>query len=105
MTKERDGGRLNQDSLRPHSLDSGLPTLPPKMRKEPRLLMFYGVFIVCVSSLLAGTAIFGMYISPTLGGNSFPITLAVVLLVASVCSLLVLHLIVIDIVRDRRKLR
>ncbi|MDQ7814415.1 MAG: hypothetical protein RDU25_01230 [Patescibacteria group bacterium] len=92
------------DSLRPHSVDSSLPTLPPKKR-QPRFLLFNSFVVLFVSTLLAGLAIYGIYIRPTLGENAENVNLAVGLLVISQCTLLILLLMVLDIVKDEKKSR
>jgi len=91
------------DSLRPHSVDSNLPTLPPKNRKPKRhYIPYFCLMFLFLSTLAAGCAVYGIYIMPALGKNTLAVNLAVVLLVMSQCTLLAMQLIAIDLAHIKK---
>ncbi len=90
-----DDNAMRQDSLRPTSVESSLPTLPPK-KKRGIFPLYYGLVLLFVSTLAAGSVVYGIYIMPTLGKNTLAVNLAVILLVTSQCTLLALHLLALD---------
>lgn len=54
------------DSLLPHSMDSGLPTLPPKRRNRRRLWIISATFLQG-TGLFAGLLTYWLLLDPVLG--------------------------------------